>query len=483
MNIETLMNEILRKNPNMTFEEQNQIREVFAKFAGNTEQIETAESKDRSYQLTDRVRRLKNVFLDARPTISIQRAIAFTEVHKANPGMNSMLLKGKCFKRACETAPIIIGKEELIVGSPCGGQRYGVYSPDISWRWIEKELDTMATREQDPFYISEEDKKIMREELFPYWKGRSVDERCETMYKEAGVWEFSAESFVSDCSYHQLSGGGDSNPGYDVILMHKGVMDIHEEALEYLKKLDYSNPEDQERIYFYKSILETTEGIMIYTSRIVEEAKRMLSVETDDKRRKELEEIIAVNSQVPARKPRSFQEALQSVWTIHSLMMVEENQDGLSIGRVDQYLYPFYQQDIASGKLTREEAFELFFCFMLKMAEMMWMTSEEAAKFFAGYQVFINMCVGGVKRDGRDATNELTYLVMDAVRLMKVYQPSLSCRIHRNSPDTFLRKIVDVMKAGNGFPACHFDEVHIQMMLAKGVSMEDSRDYCLMGCV
>ena len=155
----------------------------------------------------------------------------------------------------------------------------------------------------------------------------------------------------------------------------------------------------------------------------------------------------------------------------------------MSIGRVDQYMYPYYKGDIESGRLNDFQAFELAGCMLIKMSEMMWITSEGGSKFFAGYQPFVNMCVGGVTRDGRDATNELTYLLMDAVRHVRIYQPSLACRIHNKSPKKYLKKIVDVVRSGMGFPACHFDDAHIKMMLAKGVSIEDARDYCLMGCV
>ena len=172
-----------------------------------------------------------------------------------------------------------------------------------------------------------------------------------------------------------------------------------------------------------------------------------------------------------------------SVWTIESLIPVEENQTGMSIGRVDQYMYPFYKADIESGRMTDYEAFELAGCMLIKMSEMMWLTSEGQSKFFAGYQPFVNMCVGGVNRQGQPAENDLTYLLMDAVRHVKIYQPSLACRIHKKSPDKFMKKIVQVIRSGMGFPACHFDDTHIKMMLAKGCSIEDSRDYCLMGCV
>lgn len=433
--------------------------------------------------MTKRLRKLKDNYLKQVPTITIHRAKAITKIAKENPGMPKILLRAKSFRYCCETAPLVIQDNELIVGAPCGSPRAGALSPDIAWRWMNEEMETIGSRSQDPFYISEEDKKVLKDEIFPFWKGKSVDEYCEAQYREAGVWELSGESFVSDCSYHAVNGGGDSNPGYDVILMKKGMIDIQNEAKAHLNELDYGNPADLDKIYFYKSIIETTEGIMTYAKRMSNYAKELAEKETNPRRKEELYKIAEVNSRVPAHKPESFWEAIQSVWTIESLLVVEENQTGMSIGRVDQYMYPYFKKDLESGKLNNFQAFELAGCMLIKMSEMMWLTSEAASKFFAGYQPFVNMCVGGVTREGQDATNELTYLLMDAVRHVRIYQPSLACRIHNKSPKDYLRKIVSVIRSGMGFPACHFDDTHIKMMLAKGVSIEDARDYCLMGCV
>lgn len=432
---------------------------------------------------TERHLRLKEKFLTHVPSITTHRARAITKIARENPGMPKAVLRAKCFKYCCETAPLVIQDHELIVGAPNGAPRAGAFSPDIAWRWMEQEIDTIGTRSQDPFYISEDDKRIMREELFPFWKGKSVDEHCEDQYREAGLWELSAESYVTDCSYHAINGGGDSNPGYDVILMKKGMLDIQREAREHLEHLHYENPEDIDKIYFYKAQIDTAEGVMIYARRMSQYASELAAKETNPRRKAELLKIAEVNARVPAHAPSTFWEAIQAVWTIESLLVVEENQTGMSIGRVDQYMYPFYRADIDSGRLTEYEAFDLAGCMLIKMSEMMWITSEGGSKFFAGYQPFVNMCVGGVTRDGRDATNDLTYLLMDAVRHVRIYQPSLATRVHNKSPQKYLKKIVDVIRSGMGFPAIHFDDTHIKMMLAKGVSMEDARDYCLMGCV
>ena len=493
MDIREFSNKLAEATKNMSDEERAALVKMFESVSSDINKNNSSNVDASVYNethgtqipdgMTERLKKLKENFLKQRPTITTHRARAITKISKENPGLPKIVLRAKCFRYCCETAPLVIQDNELIVGSPCGAPRAGAFSPDIAWRWMRDEIDTISTRPQDPFFISEEDKKIMREELFPYWEGKSLDETCEDQFKEAGLWEMSGESFVSDCSYHAVNGGGDSNPGYDVILMKKGMKDIQNEAIEHLKKLDYANPQDIDKIYFYKSIIDTTEGVMIYARRLSAYAAELAQKETNPKRKAELLKISEINAKVPANKPTTFWEAIQSVWTIESLLVVEENQTGMSIGRVDQYMYPFYKADIESGRMTDYEAFELAGCMLIKMSEMMWITSEGGSKFFAGYQPFVNMCVGGVTREGRDATNDLTYLLMDAVRHVRIYQPSLAARIHNKSPQKYLKKIVDVVRSGMGFPACHFDDTHIKMMLAKGVSIEDARDYCLMGCV
>lgn len=490
MDIRELSNKISAATQNLTPEERSTLLKMFENVSAGIAAEEPAGGGSCQVGgsgvpngITPRQQKLKDHYLTIKPSITTHAARAKSKVMKENPGLPPIELRAKAFRYSCETAPLVIQDNELIVGAPCGAPRAGAFSPDIAWRWMVDEIDTIGTRPQDPFYISEEDKRVMREELFPFWVGKSVDEYCETQYRECGGWELSGESFITDCSYHATSGGGDSNPGYDVILMNKGMLDIQQEAKENLAKLDYENPDDIDKIYFYKSVIDTTEGVMCYARRMSGYALELAAKCPDPKRRSELEKISEINAWVPAHKPRTFWEAIQSMFTIESLLVVEENQTGMSIGRADQYLYPFYQADKEAGRLSDFDAFELAGCMLIKLSEMMWVTNEGQSKFFAGYQPFVNMCVGGVTRDGRPAENDLTYLLMDAVRHVKVYQPSLACRVHSGSPDEYLKKIVDVIRAGIGFPAIHFDDCHIKMMLAKGVSIEDSRDYCLMGCV
>lgn len=491
MDIQDFSSKIAEVAKNLSHSEREELRKLFASMPATTtptQRVSAASPVSRTGAgipdgPTQRHLLLKENYLNQRPRITIHRARVITRIAAENPGMPRILLRAKAFRQCCESAPLVIQDHELIVGAPNGAPRAGAFSPDISWRWLRDELDSIGSRSQDPFHLAEEDKQILRDEIFPYWAGKSVDEHCEAQYREAGLWELSGESFVSDCSYHALNGGGDSNPGYDVILMKKGMLDIQREAREHLETLSYDRPDDIDKIYFYKSVIETTEGVMCYAKRMSQYATECAARESNPQRKAELLKIAEVNARVPAHAPSTFWEAIQSVWTVESLLVVEENQTGMSIGRVDQYMYPFFKADIDAGRISPYEAFDLAGCMLIKMSEMMWLTSEGSSKFFAGYQPFVNMCVGGVSRDGRDATNELTYLLMDAVRHVRIYQPSLATRVHNSSPKAYLQKIVEVIRSGMGFPAVHFDDTHIKMMLAKGISIEDSRDYCLMGCV
>ena len=434
-------------------------------------------------KLPERIQRLKEKYLQVKPSITVHRALAFTDVARQYPDLPNNVRRALGFKKSCETAPMLIQNDELIVGHPCGKARSGAFSPDTAWKWVRDEIDTIGTRPQDPYVISDEDKKILRDEIFPFWESRSLDEACEDAFRKEGIWEFSAEACVSDLTYHHTSGGGDTSPGYDIILFNKGVNGIKEEAEAHLHSLAEAEDKDQEKINFYQAAIATCEGIIIYANRLSEFALQLAEKEEDPKRKLELEKIAKVNARVPANPPENFHEALQSIWTIQSLFMLEENQCSTSLGRFDQYVYPCYEADKAAGNLEDIMAFELMGCFILKCSEMIWYTPGGTAKYFAGYMPFVNICVGGQKREGGDGTNPLTYLVMDAVARVGVYQPSLACRIYNQSPQKYLEKIVEVVECGGGMPACHFDDAHIKMMLRKGFDFEDSRDYCLMGCV
>ncbi|WP_261643736.1 choline trimethylamine-lyase [Erwinia mallotivora] len=433
--------------------------------------------------LLPRISALRERYLQAKPFISASRARAVTEIYRRYPGMPVLLLRAMAFRRACQIAPLVIGEQELIISHPAGAARGGEISPEIAWRWVADELETMSTRTQDPYQISEEVKRELREEIFPFWQGRSLDEMAETQLRHAGLWEWSTRDGICDLSIKTQNGGGDTCPGYDIILLQKGLGGVRKEAEEALCQLSATCAEDQEKQYFYQAIIETCQGVTDYAHRYADYADQLAQQETSAQRKAELENLAVICRRVPEQPPQSFHEALQAIWFAQSLFILEENQTGISLGRVDQYLWPLLEADLASGVLTLEQAEELLCCWMIKMSECMWICSAASAMYFAGYQPFVNLVVGGQKREGGDATNPLSLLIMDCSRKLKIYQPSLAVRIHNQSPQPFMRKIVEVVRAGIGFPACHFDDAHIKMMLRKGFDYDDARDYCLMGCV
>lgn len=435
--------------------------------------------------LPPRLQALKAAYLTVKPSITIGRAVAYTDIFEAFPHLPVNVRRAKGFRRACETAPLLIQDHELIVGHPCGKPRAGAFSPDTAWQWMADELDTIATRAQDPYFISEDDKQVMRERLFPFWQGKSLAEACEKALRHESetLWEFGARAAISDLTYHMTSGGGDTSPGYDIILFKKGVNGLKAEAEQHLAALTPDCAQNQDKIAFYQAAIESCEGVLTYAARLSAYARTLADREQDPKRKAELELISAINARVPANPPQTFHEALQAIWTIQSLFLMEENQCSTSLGRLDQYVFPLFDADKRAGAMNDAQAFELMGCFLIKCSEMVWYTPGATATYFAGYMPFINMTVGGLKREGGDGTNDLTYLVMDAVEKVKVYQPSLACRIHNQSPPRYLDKIVDIIKAGIGMPACHFDDAYIKIMLRKGFDFDDARDYCLMGCV
>ena len=433
--------------------------------------------------LTPRVECLKSRYLSARPFISPSRALAATEVYRDAPGMPTLLLRAMVFRRACQTAPLVIEDDELIISHPAGGARGGEISPEISWRWVEEELDTMSTRSQDPYMITEETKTILREQVFPFWKGRSLDEMAETQLKHEGLWSWVHEEGVCDVSIKTQNGGGDTCPGYDIILLKHGVKGVRQQAIDALEQLSDTDASDLEKRTYYQSIIETCTGVIEYALRYANYADSLSRTASTQERKQELETLADICRRVPANPPQTFHEALQSIWFLQSLFILEENQTGISLGRADQYLWPYLSAELEFGSLTETQAKELLCCWMIKMSEIMWICSKKTSMYFAGYQPFVNLVVGGQKREGGDATNLLSKLIMRCSAELGIYQPGLAVRIHNKTPHDFMSEIVEVIKSGIGFPACHFDDAHIKMMLRKGFDYDDARDYCLMGCV
>jgi len=419
-----------------------------------------------------RIARLRQGYFKDRPAICIHRARTYTEVYKETEGEPTVIRRGKAFKRYCEEKPIIIQGDELIVGNPGCRPRYVTIVPDYAWRWALSELETMSTRAADPYLISEEQKRELREEIFPYWKGKSVQDYILGHLPPAKRLPQAADS---------TRGVGHGVPGFAKVLQ-QGFKGIEETAKKTLSKLSYANPQDHEKIHFLEGVILSCQGMKILGERHANEARRLAEIEENRERKKELLEIAEICDWVPYNPARTFHEAVQTCWFVEVSTKIVESSTGKGLGRFDQYMYPYYERDMKEGRLTKEKAQELIECLWIKSSEIVPVCSESGAKVIAGYQPYQNVNVGGLTKNGLDATNELSYMCLQATYNTRLNNPSLTALVHKNSPDKFLMKAAEVIRTGCGMPQIDNVEVAAKQMLACGVSTQDANYVDIFGC-
>ena len=428
-----------------------------------------------------RVNRLLDRFFDIKPQLCIERAMAYTRSYQKTEGETAVIRRAKAFKKACEEKSIFIADDELIVGCAASIPRAAVFCPEHATGWLKEELDGLSTRRQDPYEVTEEQKAVLRSEIFPYWEDKDISSHWLRQIPDE-VKEIAVKTGIIDIEIKTQSGSGEISPNVKKVLQ-KGFLGIKKQAQDAAAALDIVKPEDYEKKNFYEAVCISLDGIMALAARYAALAREKAAAETDADRKAELLQIAENLDHVPANPARTFMEALQSFWILQIGCYIEANGPSYSPGRVDQLFYPYYKKDLAAGLLTEKKALELIECLYLKFAENTWFLSTNAAMYFAGYQPYQNVCVGGIARDGKDATNELSYLFITAKMEVRLHSPSLSVRVHKQSPDKFLRKAAALSQIGTGFPAIHNDEVTIKMMLISGADIEDARDYCMVGCV
>lgn len=431
---------------------------------------------------TKRIEKFKLKYIESTPTICIERAKIFTESHKKSEGDAIIIRRAKAFKDVCQKTPLKIFNDEIIVGSLGRDFKSGIVCPEYSWTWVDKEMDTFESRSQDPYKISEKSKESLRKQVFPYWKGKSLEEAflSRLNHETSGIL---TDTGIIDNDSKWRNAVGEITADFKDIVFEKGFAGLIEEAKKKLANCSLSKPEDQEKIDFYKAEILACEGIISLAQRYSEEALGLSKIEKNQERQKELIKIAEACAHVPAHPPRNFHEAIQAVWLTQLGSILSENSLALNLGRFDQYMYPYFEQDIKNGDLKKEEAQELIEALWIKLSQWVWVISANTASFFAGYNAFQNLTLGGRTRDGKNAVNELSYMCLKATGNLKTHQPGLSVRIHPDTPDDFLLAVCDLVAEGTGFPAIHNDTLGSQMLLAAGLSPEDARDWSNCGCV
>lgn len=429
----------------------------------------------------ERINRLKKRVLETRPEIDLENARLLTEAFKQAEGKPLVVKKALAFRKQCMEKTVAIWDDELIVGCSGSKIRGGILCADTCWSVLDDELQTISTRRYDPFFLKPEDKKAFEEEIRPYWKGRSnYEEWLAQIPKDTKELRDHGVVYINRKA---VRGWGETTAGYEWLIREglSGIMSVIEKRRS---ELDLTVPGHYEKDYYLEAMLIAAEGIIALARRYAAEAERLAGLEKNPRRKKELMDIAEVCRRVPEHPARTFREALQSFYFYHTCIFMEQNAASYNPGRMDQYLWPYYKADLEAGRITPEEAQELLDCLWVKFSEPCLFQDAVTAEFAAGYPMFQNVCVGGVDDAGRDAVNDLSYMMLQATMDVQLYQPSLSVRYNMaKNPGSFLRKVVELISLGTGFPAFHNDEVGIRMVMNKGVPLKEAYDWNSCGCV
>lgn len=429
----------------------------------------------------ERIQYLKERVVNTKPEMDLENARILTGSFMETAGEPLCIQKAKAFRRQCREKTIKIWEKELIVGCAGSKMRGGILCADTCWSILDNELETINDRKYDPFYLRPEDKQMFLNVIKPFWQGRSTYEAwLKQIPDDCRDLRDTGQVYIDKKA---VRGWGETTAGYRQII-EEGIESICDTIRRKRASLDLTDPEAIEKDNYLKALLISAEGICDMAERYAEEAERLAAEETDNTREKELRIIAEVCRRVPKYPARTFQEAVQSFYFYQISIFMEQNAAAYNPGRMDQYLYPYYKADMESGRISQDEAQELLECLWVKFSEPCVFQDATTARYSAGYPMFQNTCVGGVTVDGRDAVNDLSYMILEATMDVQLYQPSLTVRYSMaKNPNKFLRKIVELIRLGTGFPAFHNDDMGIRMLMNKGIPLKEALDWNPGGCV
>lgn len=432
--------------------------------------------------MNERIQILREQSVKTKPHISPERAKLLTEFYKSYKGdtVSTPVKRALAFKYLLEKKKISINEGELIVGERGSRPKATPTYPEITAHSM-KDLEILNTREKTTFAVDEKTKKLYREEIIPYWKNRSIRDR---IFEEmSDRWKEAYQAGIFTEFMEQRA------PGHTVLddkIYKKGFLDFKEDIVETMANLDLLNdPEAYKKREELRAMSICVDALILYAHRHADEANRLAEKEKDPVRKEELLEIARVCKHVPAHAPKNFWEALQYYWFVHLGVIIELNTwDSFNPGRLDQHLYPFYQKELKRGSLSKERAKELLQAFWIKFNNQpappkVGITAEESAT----YTDFALINTGGVKKDGSDAVNDLSFLILDVIEEMRILQPSSMVQISKKTPDSFLKRTLQILKTGFGQPSIFNTDAIIQELVRQGKTIEDAREGGASGCV
>lgn len=431
--------------------------------------------------MTERVARLRQQSLEARPVLSTERAELITEFYRQNTAlMSAPMRRALAFHYLMEHKTIYIGDGELIVGEKGPAPKATPTYPELCCHSL-KDLDVLNSREKIPFVVTPEARRVYEETIIPFWRGKTMR---EIIFQEmTAEWKAAYEAGIFTEFMEQRS------PGHTVLddkIYRKGMLDFKADIERSLANLDYLHDPDaydeQEQL---KAMAVCADALIRFAERHADKARELAAQEQDSHRKQELERIAEVCSWVPAHAPRDFWEALQYYWFVHLGVTTELNPwDSFCPGHLDQHLYPFYKKGLEEGTLTRERAEELLQCFWIKFNNQpappkVGVTAAESGT----YTDFAQINLGGLTPEGADAVNELTYLILDVIEEMRLLQPSSSIQVSKKSPDQFIKRAARIIRTGFGQPSVFNADLVVQELIRQGKSVVDARQGGTSGCV
>ncbi len=431
--------------------------------------------------LNERLQRMRNKLWDSRPCITSERIVLETEAYKKFAGDAIPIFRAKVVNYIMEHMTTLIMDDELVVGTPTNKFLGANLHPEFqsSTKFYLDELDEFPVRTKDPYDVSPEDReKIL--ECLPYWEGKAMQDIAK-----AALPKHTVECMEDDIITVGLTNGvsGETTCDHEKLLTVglKGYME------ECQRNIDAMYPKcqlDEEKKNFWQACIIQCQGLITYAHRMADEAERQAAECTDEKRKKELLMIAENCRVVPENPPQTFWQALQMVWFAHVYFHIEVCTTANGFGRFDQYMWPYYKKDVIDEKnITQEEALEMLQCFYLKACEVFEVRDRWYATSFAGYPMWEILVVGGQTPDGKDATNELSYLCLEAANQLKTTQPVMAVRVWDGTPEALIRKGCEMIQDGQANPGFFNDYAAMKMALGKGCSIEEARDWTIVGCI
>jgi pyruvate formate-lyase/glycerol dehydratase family glycyl radical enzyme len=430
---------------------------------------------------TQRTWQLRQAYMAQKPSICADRSVLVTDSYMKTEAMPPVLRQAMAFDKVLSEVPLWIQEGELIVGNIASRPRGAFLFPEYDATWLEGEFDTISTRKGDPWLLGEQD-KIRLKDCMEYWRGKNFAAIADALTPDEV--RRAEQNTLTNVTMGKQGGIGHIAADFEGVIS-RGLNAYIQQAEDHLAGLDLANPEDYQKLHFLRAVIITDKAVIKWASRFASLARETAAASEDGERKRELEELAKICERVPANPARSFREALQVVAFIFDAVQIESNGVSVGAGRLDQYCLPSFERDIQQGVITKAQALELLECLWLKLAESQRACPELLTLNHNGYPFWAQVTIGGQTADGYDATNELSYLLLDATSNMQLANPTLSARIHNRTPDRFLMKCGEAIKThGGGLPALFNDEVVIPSQLANvpGITKEDAYDYCVIGC-